>query len=281
MKHSLFGVCVAGLFTLAAGAQGQGPTDQDKAAVRQAAYDYAEGYLEGSADRMERAVHPAIVKRGAVTRPGAGPILMPMNAETLIEGARMNASRPMPPDKRSISFELLDIRENVASARIFTSQFNDYLQLVKQDGRWRIANVLWQPPFATGVANAEADKAAVTQVMKDYLEGFAAGDRARIERLTHPEAAMRVFRAGPTGKLFLMEGNRDGIAGAVAAKQAPPMQPATFVMTDTYDTIASVAVTSPAITSYWHLVKQNHQWRVLNCLIVPPAQPPGQQGPGR
>jgi hypothetical protein len=273
MKQVLFGVCAVGLLVSAAGARGQGPTDQDKAAVRQAAFDYAEGYLEGSADRMERAVHPAIVKRGAVTRPGSGPILMPMNAETLVESARMNASRPTPPDKRNISFELLDIRENVASARIFTSQFNDYLHLVKQDGRWRIANVLWQPPAPTGAANAEADKAAVTQVMKDYLDAFAASDPARIERLTHPEAATRIFRAGPTGKLFIMDGNRDGMVGAVRAKQAPPLQPATFAMTDTYDTIASVALTSPAITSYWHLVKQNDQWRVLNCLVVPPAQP--------
>jgi len=281
MKSLLYGVCAAGLLTVAGGAQGPGQTDQDKAAVRQAAYDYAEGYLEGSADRMERAVHPAIVKRGAVTRPGAGPILMPMNAETLVEASRMNASKPTPPDKRNISFELLDIRENVASARIFTSQFNDYLHLVKQDGRWRLANVLWQPPSPAGAANGVADKAAVTQVMKDYLDGFAAADDARVERLTHPEAAMRVFRAGPTGRLFLMEGNRDGIVGAVRAKQLPPMQTATVAMTDTYDTIASVAVTSPAVTSYWHLVRQNDQWRVLNCLMVPSAQPAGQQQPGR
>ena len=116
---------------------------------------------------------------------------------------------------------------------------------------------------------------------EDYLDAFAASDAARIERLTHPEAATRVFRAGPTGRPFIMEGNRDGIVGAVRAKQAPPLQPATFAMTDTYDTIASVALTSPAVTSYWHLVKQNDQWRILNCLIVPPAQPTGQQGPGR
>ena len=49
----------------------QGPVtaDADKAAIVQAALDYADGFYEGAADRMARAVSPLLAKRGLLTRP--------------------------------------------------------------------------------------------------------------------------------------------------------------------------------------------------------------------
>jgi len=267
MKTFWSGVAIAAFAVIAVGAQAPAPTDQDKAAVRQAAYDYGEGYYEGAADRMARGVHPGIIKRGVMTRPGFGPVLVPMNAETLVELTRQGGAKATPPDKRNIAFELLDIRDNVASARIFTSAFNDYLHLVKQDGAWRIAHVLWQPPSPTGVANAAADKAAVAQVVKDVLEALSGGDVARLERSIHPEAALRTFRAAsPTGKVFLAEGNRDAFLGAARAKMVPPMPDAAVTVLDVYDTVASALATTQAGLFYWHLAKQNDQWRVVNLL---------------
>jgi hypothetical protein len=251
----------------------QGPTEQDKSAVRQAAYDYAEGYYEGAAERMRQGVHPAIVKREVNFIPGGGSILSPMNAETLVEVTRRGGGK-LPAEKRNISFGLLDIRDNVASAKIFTARFHDYLHLVKQDGRWRIATVLWQPPTPNGVANAEADKAAVAQAIKDFFEGATAFDADRVERLVHPEAALRtVIVSPPPGGPFLMEGNRDGALLEIRAKTMPPMgNPSTSVL-DVYDTIASALTTTPAGTFYWHLLKQDGRWRILNYLqsAAPPA----------
>lgn len=273
MKTLCSGFCLAAAITFVGGAQATGPqgpasAGQDKEAVRQAAYDYAEGFYEGTPDRMERGVHPAIIKRGLVARPGAPALLMPMNAETLVEMTRAGGAKQTPSDKRNIAFELLDIRDNIASARIFTAQFNDYLHLVKQEGRWRIAHVLWQPPAPAGVSNAEADKSAVGQVMKDFFQAIAAADPARLERLTHPEAALRMFRKAPASdRSILTEGNRDLFVAAVLGKQLPPLQSPTVAMVDSYDSIASVAVTTPALTSYWHLAKQNGQWRVVNALF--------------
>jgi hypothetical protein len=269
MKNLCYGLCIAVSVSLAGRAQGPVPADPDKAAIRQAAYDYGEGFYQGAAERMERAVHPAIIKRGVVSRPGSGSILMPMNAETLVELTRRGGAKETPADKRNISFELLDIRDDIASARIFTVQFNDYLHLVKQEGRWRIVHVLWQPPSPNGVANGEVDKAAVAQLLKDYFAALAAGDPAPVEHLTHVEAAVRMFRTfnPPAGKFFLMEGNRDALVGVVRAKQMPPLASVNVTMIDTYDTIASAAVTTPAMSFYWHLAKQNDQWRIVNGLM--------------
>ncbi len=241
-------------------------SEVDAAAVRQAAYDYAEGYFEGAGDRMERALHPALTKKALLP---AGPgvyVLLPMNAEMLIEGTRAGGARKIPADKRNISFALLDMREDVASARIFTSQFNDYLHLVKVDGKWRLANVLWEPPSEKGVANDEADKAAVAETLKGFFEAMPAGDAARLERLTHPEASLRAFQQAPTKRFVVMEGNRESAVERVRQKRMPaPPNPAVTVL-DVYDNIASAMVTAGPSVSYWHLAKQNGQWRIVNAM---------------
>ncbi len=244
----------------------QNTSEQDKAAVRQAAYDYGEGYYEGAADRMERALHPALVKRGLISREGSAAILVPMNAETLIEATRLGGGNKLPADKRNISYALLDMREDVASAKIFTTQFNDYLHFVKVGGKWRLVNVLWQPPSPGGAANAEADKAAIAQVFKDYFETATAGDVARFERVTHPEAALRSFGPVGPGRFIVREGNRESFAEAVRLKkvQLPP-NPVVTVL-DLHDNIASVMVTAGSNVSYWHLARQNGQWRTVNRL---------------
>jgi len=267
MKTMWYGVGIVASLTCAAGAQSPAPPAQDKTTVRQAAYDYAEGYYEAAADRMERGVHPAIIKRGVLSRPGLGSVLAPMNAETLVEATRMGGAKDVAPDKRNISFDLLDIRDNIASAKIFTVQFNDYLHLVKQDGRWRIAHVLWQPPAPAGAANSETDKAAVAQVLKDFFDALSGGDTARVERAVHPEAALRGFRVSPpTGRFFLVEGNRDAMIAAASAKAVPPAQDLKVTVLDVYDTIASALVTTSTYSAYVHLAKQKDQWRVVNLL---------------
>ena len=247
-------------------AQGGPAGETDKAAVKQAAYDYAEGYYEGAVDRMARAVDATLAKRGLLSRPGTGLFLSPMNAETLVEATRSGGGKATAADKRAIAFTLLDIRDNVASAKIFTATFNDYLHLVKRDNGWRLINVLWQPPSPAGAANAEADKAAVAQVFTGYIEAVAAGDAPRVERALHPEAVLRAFGPTPAGRFFLREGNRESIVEQVRVKAVPAPQAPAITVLDVYDNIASAMVTTPTGVSYWHLAKQNGQWRLVNRL---------------
>lgn len=83
-------------------AQNLTASDQDKEAVRQAAYDYAEGYYQGAVDRMERALHPLLTKRGLMARAGGPVVLMPMNADTLIEATRGGGGKSTPENARNI-----------------------------------------------------------------------------------------------------------------------------------------------------------------------------------
>jgi hypothetical protein len=120
-------------------------TTADSASIRAAALDYAEGWYEGNADRMARAVHPELVKRIVAQDTLTGrSLIQTMGASALVNGTRRGFGKRTPPDKQEKDVRILDVFQNVASVRVTMSEWIDYLQLARVDGRWVIVNVLWE-----------------------------------------------------------------------------------------------------------------------------------------
>lgn len=117
----------------------------DSAAIRQTALDYIQGWYEGNAERMERALHPQLAKRIVRQNPAGGESRLDhMGAAELIEGTRAGYGTRTPVEKRQSDVTILDIFENAASVKVVASDWIDYLQLARVDGRWLIINVLWE-----------------------------------------------------------------------------------------------------------------------------------------
>jgi hypothetical protein len=122
-----------------------GTSAADEAAIRQAALDYIEGWYEGNAERMERAVHPELAKRIVRTNPQNGQSrLDQMSAMTLVLGVRRGGGKNTPTEKQQKDVTILDVYQNAASAKIIAGDWVDYLHLAKFNGRWVIVNVLWE-----------------------------------------------------------------------------------------------------------------------------------------
>lgn len=139
----LTGLLAAGAGT--AGAQ-TAPADSasDSAAIRQAALDYIEGYYEGDAARMERALHPELAKRIVRADSTGTQWISSMGASQLIAGTRGGYGREVPAAQRRTEVTVLDVFGNSASAKIDAGLWIDYLHLARIDGRWVIVNVLWE-----------------------------------------------------------------------------------------------------------------------------------------
>jgi hypothetical protein len=116
----------------------------EAAAIRQAALDYIEGYYDGSAERMERALHPELAKRIVHTDAKTGRSrLDQMGAMTLVQITRGRSGRTVPgPQQKDVT--ILDVFGGAASAKIVANDWIDYLHLAKFNGRWVIVNVLWE-----------------------------------------------------------------------------------------------------------------------------------------
>ena len=113
---------------------------EDTAAIRQTALDYIEGWYEGNAERMQRALHPDLAKR-IVTQKNT---VNSMTAQRLIEQTRNGGGKDTPPEKQQKDVTILDVFGKAASVKVVASDWIDYMQMGKVDGRWVIINVLWE-----------------------------------------------------------------------------------------------------------------------------------------
>lgn len=120
------------------------PTDADRAAITQAALDYIEGWYEGNAERMERALHPDLAKRIVHTNAEGRSSLGQMSAMTLVQAVKRGGGKDTPKDKQQKDVTILDIYGNTASVKVIASDWIDYLHIAKSNGRWVIVNVLWE-----------------------------------------------------------------------------------------------------------------------------------------
>ena len=129
--------------------QAQTPVaDADKAAIKQTALDYIEGWYEGNAERMERALHPELAKRIVRSNPEGRSRLDQMSAMSLVQGTRRGGGKDTPKEKQQKDVTILDVFENAASVKVVASDWIDSLHIAKYNKQWVIVNVLWElkPP---------------------------------------------------------------------------------------------------------------------------------------
>jgi hypothetical protein len=120
-------------------------TPADSAAIRQTALDYIEGWYEGNAERMERALHPELAKRIVNVDPRNGRnSLGQQGALTLINNTKAGYGRETPVGQQRKDVRILDIFGNTASVRVDAVSWIDYMHIAKWNGRWVIVNVLWE-----------------------------------------------------------------------------------------------------------------------------------------
>jgi hypothetical protein len=146
-RHRIVSALVfTAVLSLAPGSQAQ--TTADREAVKQAALDYVEGIYNVQPERIQRSVHPALVKRGFYRKDATAPYAeMPMTFEQLVKLAgSWNKD-----GKRNTSVKevaVLDVLDQTAVAKVTASWGVDYMLLGKYDGTWKITQILWQslPP---------------------------------------------------------------------------------------------------------------------------------------
>jgi len=134
-----------GFFVMLSVGVARAQTPADAAAIKQTALDYIEGWYEGNAERMEKALHPELAKRIVRTNPQNNrSSLGQMSAMSLVQGTRSGGGKDTPKEKQQKDVTILDVFENAASVKVVASDWIDYLHMAKFNGRWVIVNVLWE-----------------------------------------------------------------------------------------------------------------------------------------
>lgn len=119
---------------------------KDREAVRLAALDYVEGIYDVQPERIQRSVHPALVKRGFYKKDASTPYVeMPMTYDQLVTLSK-NWNREGKRDTSIKQVEVYDVLDQTAVAKVTASWGIDYMLLGKFDGTWKITQILWQSP---------------------------------------------------------------------------------------------------------------------------------------
>lgn len=117
----------------------------DEDAIAATIADYYLGWYDGDADRMARALHPDLTKRGWLIRDGAR-LADADTFETMVESTRRGQGRTTDPERRHYEVRAVEVYDDIASACAYAVPYVDYLHLVRTDDGWRIINALWRKP---------------------------------------------------------------------------------------------------------------------------------------
>jgi hypothetical protein len=115
------------------------------------------------------------------------------------------------------------------------------------------------------------ESAEIKKTALDYIEGWYAGDAARMERALHPELAKRMISTDPKtgrsqfnqmGAMALVEHTRNG--GGKKTPQDRQLKEVTIL--DRYNNAAVVKIVASDWIDYLEVAKINGEWKIINVL---------------
>ncbi len=140
MKRLVLGFSLSLLLLLktSTNAQDNKAASDDSSAVRATVTNYIEAYYTGDAHRMEQTLHPHYLKHmihGTI----------PMREKTgveMVREVRTHGPAEIPQAQRTEQVSVLDVAGDIASAKLVTPGWVDYVTLSKTNGEWKILSVV-------------------------------------------------------------------------------------------------------------------------------------------
>ena len=118
-------------------------TAQDREAIIATVMDYFEGWFNADVTRMERALHPNLVKRGVRAIATGAELLSPSTAAQMINWTREGEGKAERPADLAIKVHVDDVYGQIATATVYSAVYIEYVQLVQTLEGWRIVSALY------------------------------------------------------------------------------------------------------------------------------------------
>ena len=133
-----------------------------------------------------------------------------------------------------------------------------------------LAGSLALTPLSTSHGQSAVYSAAIRATALDYIQGWYAGDAARMERALHPELAKRIVQTDTLGRqrldqqsaMTLVQGTRNGFG-----KDTPQADRHDDVrILDIYRNAAVARINASYWVDYLQLAKWRGRWVIVNVL---------------
>ena len=116
------------------------PAQDDVDAITRVALDYLEGYVSGDSQRHLRSYHPEAIKRRYTEDEDGVFGIVSLSPQTMADYAATESGSG---SDGSIEVIVDDVSEDIASVRVYSARWVDFLHVVKARGEWRLFHVTW------------------------------------------------------------------------------------------------------------------------------------------
>jgi hypothetical protein len=116
----------------------------DAEAITACILDYFEGWFDGDAARMDRALHPGLAKHAIGQDAARSGTLDVTTKDEMVAATRLGRGRQRDVPDRAIRIEIAAVSGDIASVVVHSAVYVEYALLARPGDGWRITSTLWR-----------------------------------------------------------------------------------------------------------------------------------------
>jgi hypothetical protein len=119
-------------------------TAEDLDAIRATVLDYFEGWFDGDAARMDRALHPGLAKHALGQDADRSDRLDVTTKHEMVEATSAGVGRGRDLSDRAIRIDVASVSGDIASVTVHSAVYVEFVLLARTSEGWRITGTLWR-----------------------------------------------------------------------------------------------------------------------------------------
>ena len=116
----------------------------DSSAIRETARNYMESWYRGDSEQMKRCLHKKLAKRSVKQGYGDSTTIGSTSRAEMVGYTKGGYGANLREENLQIDISILDQGDNVASVKVVTPHYYEYLHLAKTSDGWVIVNALYE-----------------------------------------------------------------------------------------------------------------------------------------
>jgi len=126
----------------------QAENTDEIAAIKETAFNYMDSWYQGDKKRMKMSLHKKLAKRSLRYFPSGKKDLRHTKRSEMVMYTGAGYGKDLWRENLNIEVIVLDFYKNIASVKVITPDYYEYLHLAKMDdkeNKWVIINALYEP----------------------------------------------------------------------------------------------------------------------------------------
>lgn len=252
-----------------------------EAAVTKAIEEYVRARYAGDVETATSRLHENIARRMVADNYWGQPSkewVRPFTRDLIAFYADPNSAQRLDnPSEGRCEIKVFDLEQRTASARVIMEDAVDYLHMIHLNGRWVVGDsavILLKESGAKPPALSDRHAEKVEQVSRDYCVGFYEIDGDKVQSTCHPSLSKRSVE-----QVELSNGTEfDHLSGITweeinilgeSFNKNWGFEPDARCEIEIYEirgNIAAVKMTGAVWFDYFHMMKVNGEWSIVNIM---------------